>query len=317
MFGIRLLSPVVVAVAVLALGGCKDKGGDSKAEAAKVEDDGAAKAAADLLARRDALMKSRQKAQEERAALEMERSRIIESGGDPTEIDRKLEEARSAEEKIETEDAAIADQMSAFLESAKTAISGDAQQQVAAREAAMANREKALASREDRVGQREASLAAREKELAERERNTCGAGAATTIIQTVDPKGAKYSKRDVEPVLKKARSAMAKKGILASDLPAQAAGLEREATKAMADGDYGPARFAAQQLLATVEAIKIDRNFISQKISRLSKAMSGRKLDDKTQKEIDDLFRDATAKYGDGEYSGANKKLNQIWRAID
>lgn len=314
MLATRFLS--LVAVALLALGGCKDKGSEKKAEAASA-DDGAAKAAGDLLARRDALMKSRQKMQEDREALEAERTKIIESGGDPTEIDKKLEEARSEEQKIESEDAAIADQMSAFLESAK-AISGDAQQQVAAREAAMANREKALASREDRVGQREAQMAAREKELAEREKNTCGAGGGTTIIQQVaDPKGTKYSKRDVESALKKAREAMSKRGILSSDLPAQAAGLEKEATKEMADGEYGPARFAAQQLLATVEAMKVDRTFISQKISRLSKKMSGRTLDEKVQKEVDDLFRDATAKYGDGDYMAANRKLNQIYRSID
>ena len=314
MLGTRLRSLVVLAL--LALAGCKDKGGD-KAEAASAKDDGAAKAAEDLLARRDALMKSRQKMAEERTALEAERTKIIESGGDPTEIDKQLEEKRSEEAKIQDEDAAIADQMSAFLESAKT-IAGDAQTQAAAREAAVANREKSLASREDRVGQREAALAAREKELAEREKNTCGAGGGTTIIQQVaDPKGTKYSKRDVESALKKAREAMSKRGILSSDLPAQAAGLEKEATKEMADGEYGPARFAAQQLLGTVEAIKVDRNFISQKISRLSKKMSGRTLDEKVQKEVDDLFRDATAKYGDGDYSGANKKLNQIYRSID
>lgn len=307
----------LVVVALIALVGCKDKGGDRSAEAASAKDDGSAKAAGDLLARRDALMKSRQKMQEERVALEEERTKIIESGGDPTEIDKKLEEKRSEEAKIQTEDAALGDQMSAFLESAKS-IAGDTQQQVAAREAAMANREKALASREDRVGQREATLASREKEQAEREKNTCGAGGGTTIIQQVaDPKGTKYSKRDVESALKKARATMAKKGVLSADLPAQAAGLEKEATKAMSDGDYGPARFAAQQLLATVDAIKVDRTFISQKISRLSKKMSGRTLDAKVQKEVDDLFRDATAKYGDGDYASANKKLNQIYRSID
>jgi hypothetical protein len=209
--------------------------------------------------------------------------------------------------------------MQAFLETAKdVTASGNAQQLVAARETSVANREKALASREDRVAQREADLAGREKELAEREKNTCGAGGGTTtIIQQVDPKGAKYTKKDVEPLLKKAREAMSKKGILADDLPAQAAGLEKEATKAMADGDYGPARFAAQQLQATVEGMKIDRGFIGAKIGRLSKMMKGKTLDDAKQKEVEDLFSDATSKYGDGDYAGANKKLNAIYRAID
>lgn len=316
----RLPLPVVLLLLAL-LGSCKgkDKGNDSEASAATVQDDSAAKAAQDLLARRDALMKSRADMAAEREKLESERVKILEGGGDTSEIDKQIEEQRSQEESLSTQESALSDQMNAFLETAKdVTATGNAQQVVAARESGVANREKAMATREDRVAQREAALAAREKELAEREKNTCsGGGGGTTIIQTVDPKGTKYNKRDVEPVLKKARETMSKKGILAADLPAQAAGLEKEATKAMADGDFGPARFAAQQLLATVEAIKVDRSFISTKIGRLSKRMKGATLDEAKQKEVDDLFAEATSKYGDGDYVGANKKLNSIYRAID
>ena len=308
---------------LVSLAGCKgkDKGNDSEAAAATVKDDSSAKAAEDLLAKRDALMKSRQTLQEERAVLEAERQKILEAnpGGDTSEIDKKLEESRSQEEQLTSQESALGDQMEAFLQTAKdVTATGNAQELVAARESGVANREKAMASREDRVAQREKDLAQREKALAEREREMCsGGGGGTTIIQTtVDPK-AKYSKRDVEKDLKKAREAMSKKGILSSDLPAQAAGLEKEATKSMADGDYGPARFAASQLLATVEAMKIDRAFISGKIGRLSKRMKGATLEDAKQKEVDELFADATAKYGDGDYAGANKKLNAIYRTID
>ena len=38
---------------------------------------------------------------------------------------------------------------------------------------------------------------------------------------------------------------MGEKGILGSDLPALAANLEKEATSAMGEGDYGKAKFAA------------------------------------------------------------------------
>jgi len=316
---IRFRLFAAIAVLAGALGGCKDWGSKEKEGAASVhESPQPDKAAQDLLARRDALMKSRTQIQEERQKLEEERTRLVESGGDTSEVDQKLEAQASEEAKIANEDAVLADQMQSLLETARSQVaSGDKQAQVASREASMASREKTVATREERIASREAALAAREKQLAEREKNTCGVAATPTIIQTVDPKGAKYSKRDVEPVLKKAREAMSKKGILASDLPAQAAGLEREATKSMAEGEYGPARFAAQQLLATVEAQRIDRAFISAKISRLSKAMTGRTLEPAAQKEVDDLFRDATAKYGDGDYPGANRKLNQIWRAID
>jgi len=298
--------------------GCKGKS-ESKAEAAKI-DDGTAKAADDLLARRDALMKSRSALADKMKELEIERTKIIEAGGDPTEVDKQAEELRTQREQIETEETSVSGEMSALLEGVKSVqASGDAQERAAQREVIAKEREKQAADRERAVAMREKDIAEREKALGLREKDMCsgGGGGTTTIIQQVDPKGTKYSKKDVESLLKKARDAMSKKGILSSDLPSQAAGLEKEATKAMADGDYGPARFAAQQLAATVDAQKIDRNFISTKINRLSTAMKGRKLDDAKQKEVDDLFREATAKYGDGDYAGANKKLNAIWRTID
>ncbi|MCA9679215.1 MAG: hypothetical protein KC464_29565, partial [Myxococcales bacterium] len=299
----RLRWIALLALVALATAGCKDKDA-GKSQPAAAADEQSTKAADDLISRRDALMKSRQKLAEDRKALAEERARVVESGGDTSEIDRKAEELASQEMQISSQETALTDQMQSFLEQVKgIRAGGDAQAQVASRESAMALRERSVASREDRIAQREAELAAREKALAQRERDTCGVAAApTTIIQTVDPKGAKYSKRDVEPLLRKARDQMSKKGILASDLPGTVAGLEKEATKAMADGDYGPARFAAQQLLANVDAIKIDRAFISGKISRLSAAMKGRKLEDAKQKQVDDLFRDATARYGDGDY---------------
>ncbi len=307
----------LVLVGCVAAAGCKGK--SEKAQAAVVTDDGSAKAAADLLARRDALMRSRTELADKMQALEVERTKIVEAGGDPSEVDKQAEELRSQSEQIESEDSAVSGEMSALLEGVKTFnASGDAQERAAQREVVAKEREENAKEREKDVARREKDIAEREKALALREKEMCsgGGGGTTTIIQQVDPKGAKYSKKDVEPVLKKAREAMSKKGILQSDLPSQAAGLEREATKAMADGDYGPARFAAQQLLATVESQKVDRSFISAKINRLSAAMKGRTLDDAKQKEVDDLFRDATAKYGDGEYAAANKKLNAIWRTI-
>jgi hypothetical protein len=306
---------LVLLLVPLSLPACKEGQPGAPAEAAAVGADRANPLAEDLLARRDALMQSRQRIEAERAELEAERVRLVASGGDTSDVDRQLEEHRAQEARIQGEDLALADQMSTLLESAR--VAGSAQQQVAAREAQMASRERTVASREDRVAQREAALAAREKVLADRERTTCGATAPTTIIQTVDPKGAKYGKRDVEPVLKKARETMSKKGLLATDLPAQASGLEREATRAMADGDYGRARFAAQQLLATVEGQRVDRAFIAAKIGRLSAAMKGRTLEAGGQKEVDAHFKDATERYGNGDFTGANRKLNQIWRAID
>jgi hypothetical protein len=181
----------------------------------------------------------------------------------------------------------------------------------------MASREKTVASREAVIASRESALADRERRLALRERDTCSQSATpTTIIQTIDAKGSKYSKKDVEPVLRKARETMAKKGILAADLPSPAQELEREATQGMARGDYGAAYLAARTLSSSVDAMKIDRAFIAAKIGRLSARMKGVKLDAAKQKPVDQLFADATSRYGDGDFAGANRKLNQIYAMI-
>lgn len=297
--------------------GCKDKdkksGGQVVATAAASNDEA-------LIARRDALLKSRQSLKDQEAALVAERAKVIEAGGDTAEIDKKVEELRTQEATLSSQESDILEQL---MEERKTLLAAaqggtDAAAQVAVREQGIAGREKSVAAREDRVAQREAEIAAREKALGIREKETCGAGAVpTTIIQTVDAKGSKYDKRDVEPLLKKARGVMGDRGILASDLPGNVRELEKEATEAMGDADYGRAYLAANQLFKTVSVLPIDRNFIQAKSARISAAAKGKTLDGGTQKQVDDLFADATSKFVDGDYKGANKKLNAIWSAIN
>ena len=77
----------------------------------------------------------------------------------------------------------------------------------------------------------------------------------TTIIQTVDAKGSQYTKKDVEPLLSKARSEMAKKGLLRSDLPPAAQGLEKEATDAMKKLIQSKARVAEMVKVAKDEGM--------------------------------------------------------------
>src|SRR5262249_62016958 len=125
--------------------------------------------------------------------------------------------------------------------------------------------------------------------------------------------GSKCSRRAVAPLLTAARRKMSAKGLLESDLPAPAKNLEREATAAMSSGDYGRARFAADQLVATVDSLKVDKAFIVAKINRLNGAMRSAKLSPDAKKEVDDLFRDATADYGDGRFGSANGKLNRLF----
>jgi hypothetical protein len=304
---------VVSVVLCLALGpGCKDKP-THKAVAVDPSREN------ELIARRDALLRNRDDLQVEKDRIAAERQRVAAEGGDTAELDRKAEELRSREVALSSEESQIVGQLleerDAML--AATQAGADATARVAFREQALASREKTVAGREEKVASREAALAARERGLADRERTTCGAGGGTTtIIQTVDPKGAKYSKRDVEPLLTKTRSVMSSRGILASDLPGPTRELEKEATQAMADADFGRAYLAAQQLWKTVSSLPIDRGFIQAKSARLSALVKARKLDDATRRQVDGWFADATTQFVDGDYKGANKKLNQIGSAL-
>ena len=92
--------------------------------------------------------------------------------------------------------------------------------------------------------------------------------------------------------------------------------LEKEATGAMADADFGRAYLAAQQLWKTVSSLPIDRPFIQAKSGRVSSLVKAKKLDSATQQQVDAWFADATNQFVDSDYKGANKKLNQIWGAL-
>lgn len=307
----------------LAGGGCKgDKGGTASAEVVASSQKVAAEED-DLLKRRDELFSSRKELRDKRAELEEEHERIVAAGGDVTEVIKKKEELAEEEAGLNEQESQLNGKLDELLAQRRAitqalAASGvDNTAKIAAREAGMSERETLLAKREERVAAREAALGERERELARFKIEECaGSGQPTTIIQTVDAKGSKYTKRDVEPLLSKARSEMSKKGILATDLPSAAQSLEKEATSAMGEGDYGRARFAAAQLVATVRSTKVDKAFVSAKIGRLSAAMKGKTLADSVQKEVDSLFREATANYGDGSFSSANKRLNKIYSAI-
>src|SRR5678815_4743824 len=110
---IGLVRALVVAVGLLGAG-CKGKGGEKKAQAAAAGDDGSAKQAEDLLARRDALMKSRSELADKMKQLEVERTKIVEAGGDTSEIDKQAEELRTQKDQIDTEDSAVSGEMSAL-----------------------------------------------------------------------------------------------------------------------------------------------------------------------------------------------------------
>ncbi|MGE0547288.1 MAG: hypothetical protein AB7O24_12475 [Kofleriaceae bacterium] len=293
----RLVGILAVCLCIAA-SGCKNNG-----EAAP--DPAALKAQRDLVARRDALLAQRAKLQGESDQLATEIERVKAGGGDTSDLDKKKAEVDKQIKGQDTELSSTSNQLSDL------ASKFDAAAGIAQREAHMGSREGTLAQREARIAERERVLASREAALAQREKETCGAS-APMIIQQVAPKGGNYSKSDVQPLLNRAKSTMAKKGILTADLPPNAQGLEADAHAAMKANDWSKAFFAASQLAATVDAIKIDRYFIKAKADRLSHQVRSSKLDDATNQQLTGILSDVMQKFGDGNFSAANTQLNRL-----
>lgn len=298
---------IVVAwcIALAAGTGCK-----GKSEANPAPDPAALKAQQDLIARRDALLAQRQKLASERDKLSEEIKQVEEKGGDTTELAKKKADL---EKELQGQDAEL-DTIRSNVETtlAKIAAAGDAAAGVAAREAGMGSREERVAKREAAMADRERTLASREAQLAQREKETCGTSPPMIIQQVAAPKGGNYTRKDIEPLIGRAKAAMQKKGILTGDL-GSAAGLEADATQAMNGSDWGKAYVAAMQLLAVVDQIKVDRAFVSAKHGRLHNRVKGGKLDETTSAALTEGMKEVLQKYGDGDFVAANKKLNQLW----
>jgi hypothetical protein len=269
-----------------------------------------------VLARRDELTRERQKVETDRAELEEKRREATAAGADTAPIEAEARALSAREAKLVAEEAKLGRELDNLVRTYQSLATGAAGKDMAGREAQVALREKDFARREQLVAEREAALAARERELARRERETCSAPPAPVAPVVVAAPGARYSRRDVEPLLTGARRKMSEKGLLASDLPSPARDLEREAAAAMGSGDWSRARFAADQLVATVDSLKVDKAFIMAKIGRLNGAVKAAKLAEEARRQVDDLFRDATADYGDGKFVAANGKLNRIYALL-
>jgi hypothetical protein len=278
---------------------CKERG-----DASTAPDPAALKAQQELTKRRDALLEQRQRLEGQRKLVLEEIQKAEASGGDTKELTRQRDDLTS---QIDGQSAELG-QMSNKLSTLSTKL--DSAAEISAREDRMAQREGRVAAREASLGDRERALASREEKLAQREKETCGT-APPMIIQTAKADG-KYGKADVQPLLARARATMTKKGVLVADLPGPAQGLEGESTRAMADGDWGKAYFAAAQLVAMVDAVKIDRAFIQAKTARLSSQIKASKPDETTNQQLSGVLSDVMQKYNDGAFGAANQRLNQL-----
>lgn len=293
---------IVIALGLgLAAAGCK-----GTSDASSAPDPAAIKAQQDLVRRRDALIEQREKLERERKAV-VEQIKATEASGGDTKALAKQRDDLTAQ--IDGQSAELG-QMSDKITTLSTKL--DSAADIAGREEKLASREGRVAGREAQLGERERLLAQREAALAQREKDTCGT-AQPMIIQQAAPRGdGKYTKADIQPLLARARAAMQKKGVLVGDLPGPAQGLEGESTRAMADNDWGKAYFAAAQLVATVDAVKIDRGFIQAKTGRLSAQVKASKPDDATNQQLAGVLSDVMQKYNDGNFAAANQRLNQL-----
>ena len=113
----------------------------------------------------------------------------------------------------------------------------------------------------------------------------------------------------------RAKAAMAKKGLINSDLGAQA-GLEGEVLAAQQDSDWTRGYVLASQLAQTIDAIQINRPFIRAKYDRLQAKVKGAKLDEATQATLTDGMKEVMQKYGDGDFVSANRRINQLWSGV-
>jgi hypothetical protein len=311
----RRAAPALVWFAMVGAAGCKGDAEGRSAPSAEVlaSQEKASAEEDEILKRRDALLNTRLELRTKRAELAEKRNAIRAEGGDTSEIDKEAQALLDEESGLVDQEKDLNAKLDSILSDRRAMVQaltagGDAAG-APGREAAVAAREKDLARREQKLGEREAALAAREESLATKWKDSCGGGGTTTIVQTIDAKGSKYTKNDVAPLLARARAEMNDKGILKGDLPEPVRDLENEATAAMAKGDYGQAHFAAQQLLGNVKAIKIDKAFIAAKIGRLNAAVKGKAL----TPAIEQLFREATENVADGKFKDANRRLNKIF----
>ena len=308
---------------MLLAAGCPKKAADVAPITA--EDESLRKNESDLITQRGALQRERKKIADARAEIVERRSQLGHDSAGQAALDEEEKKLLAKESDLSTQESTVNDKLDELLrmrgdlvkratQVVATAPGADPLERAAKREQSVASREREVASREKELAEREATLAAREATLAKRERDTCGAVAMPSKIDL--PKGLHYTAKDVEPTYKKALKLMQDKGLLSSDLPPGTGKLVEDTREAMKKADYVRAKYDADQLLATVEEIKIDRSFISAKMARLSAAMRGKKLEGGDKRTVEDLFQEATANYGDGKFPQANTKINRLFALL-
>ncbi|MBL0217825.1 MAG: hypothetical protein IPQ07_28590 [Myxococcales bacterium] len=301
----RTAGILVLLCLVLGTTSCKSKG-----EAQAAPDPAAVKAQQELVARRDALLAQKQKLQTESSQLGDEIKKAEASGGDTKDLEKKKADIDSQIAQQDTNLSNTSSELSAL--SSKLDAAGG----IAAREAAVAKREAEVAIREKEAFQKMRDVLAAEGASADRWKEGCNTGGQPMIIQQVaPPKSGNYSRKEVDALVGRAKAAMAKKGLMNADLGAQS-NLEGEVTKALGESDWTRGFILASQLVQTIDAIQVNRGFIGAKVQRLQNRVKGAKVDEATQTQLTEGLKDVLQKYGDQDFGGANKKINQLWNVV-
>jgi hypothetical protein len=286
------------------------------------EDRRIAKEEDELLTRRGSLQRERGQLRDKRAELLTKKLTLDDADqAGKTEIEKEEAKLVGLEASLVKEETTLNKKLQNLFDEKidKIAKEGSAKDVlIARRELGVATREKDLARREGELARREKAIAAREQVVAERQARLCPRG--TTVVQTFAPPpsggGGSYGRKDVEPLYKSALAAMQSKGILTADLPAGTDRLVTEIRHGVSKGDFARAKYAADQLLATVRGMKIDRGFIGAKIGRLGAAIRHAPPRADRKAKVNTLFQQATASYGDGRFLDANQKLNKIYALL-
>jgi hypothetical protein len=279
-----------------------------------------------LLQQRGALQRKRSNVRDKRAALLSRKLALSEEDSSAKEeIAKEETELVRLEARLVKQELALNKRLEHLLErkSGLVAKLGERDEQAKAvlftrREYSLTQRERDLARRETELSQRERELAKREQAFAERQARVCPGGRGTlgrATAPNTEPSAndKKYGRQDVEPLYRKALRLMRQRGILIVDLPAGVDSLVTETRHAVSRGEYARAKYSVDQLLDAVREIRIDRAFIGVKIDRLAQSIRRTPPQGAKKRKVERLFRQATAHYGDGQFSAANRKLNQIY----
>lgn len=284
----------------------------NKADNAAAPDEQAIAAEKQLESRRDALLKAREKLKADRDQLDVKIKDIQAQGGDAS---AEIQQREQLDRQLESSTSDLISLLGTKLDAVK--VNGDKATELAALEAQVATLERSLLDREEKLAERERQDAQREAEMAQRWKDSCTTAPPSVIIEQPKNGGGNYTRQDVTAMIARAKAAMNKKGILPGDLPGPTAALEGQAEKALDGNDVSKAYFAAAQLAAQVEAIRIDRTFIQAKMARLQREIKAGRGGGAAQQEATTILGDVMTRYNDGQFVAANHLLDRLASTVE